>query len=763
MKNHSKIFLILLISSFFTFYPLKTLNGCGGDGYYPEDDFYNLVNPEILKNPGYRPFYLTDSYYSYPSEDTLFNGEYQNIKEWSGYFQQKVSETSIRKFVYEYSPTELSAIKAYVEKGKKSDAVPDILSFFKALKNTEAVNYILYVRELAPFVEGIDQWEGCAHDMDIARGLLTKGEVLYKQAKSEFIKMRLGYQLSRLAHYSGEYQKAVTYFDSFVAPYSSESSIKYKALGHKAGALKALGNMSEATYLFSIVFANSFEKRLQAFRSIDYNGDYFNDALELCKNNDEKVILYFLKALDQVDSYSEEILETIYALKPTSRELEHLIMIKLKRHEYYISESGFDNYNDKALKDFIVSCAEKGDVRDQALWYFFAGYIDYLNGDYVNAASFLSKVNSSNTNDKRLLTQVRIVDHIVKIELKDTIDLDFEDQLIAEFKSIKDDASTSSEMREELNKGYSYYFNRLGEKYLAQGENLKAALCKNAYSGMDLKSNPDEEKIDELIEFLNKTNKTPMEIFLIEKFHYTKASLFEIKGTLALRSADFKKAVEYFNEAESEIAKSEKSYGDPFEFAINNCIECGIGEEGKKYSKLEFAKKMLEYESLAATNNSKAAYYYYQLGNGLYNTSYYGSSYNMTEYFRSYALGGNSSDVVYTLKTSEGKPDDDAIKKYYLNLRGQEPLTQNFDCTIAMEYFQKAMNLAKDKELAAKACYMAAKCEESNRYQGIVDIDNGLGKHKYYKILKDKYAGTEFYNEVLGECIYFNNYVKDPL
>src|SRR5690606_1895299 len=110
----------------------------------------------------------------------------------------------------------------------------------------------------------------------------------------------------------------------------------------------------------------------------------------------------------------------------------------------------------------------------------------------------------------------------------------------------------------------------------------------------------------------------------------------------------------------------------------------------KNYSKLEFAQKMLEYESLAATNKNKAAYYYFMLGNGLYNTSYYGSSYNMTEYFRSYALGGNSSDVVYTLKTSEGKPDDDAIKKYYSELRGKEPLTQNFDCTVAMEYFQKA-------------------------------------------------------------------------
>ncbi|WP_028982418.1 hypothetical protein [Sporocytophaga myxococcoides] len=760
MKATLKIYLILLISIICSIYPVETLNGCGGWEYYPTDNFYNLVDQEILDAGEYQPFYLNlnNDYYFY--DDSVFSGEAANINEWAVYFQNKISKENIKKLVYDYQISDLKAIENFVFKQKKNNLPAEVLSYFSTSQDKDVIPYLLYVRELQPYVTGMDQWEGCAHDNTFATNLLNQGEKMFNGAHSDFIKMRIGYQLTRLAHYSGYYEKAVNYFDKNVAPFSSESSIKYKALGHKAGALKAIDQLSEATYLFSRVFAKCNEKRLEAFRSIVFNGEGFDGALALCKNDDEKVMLYFLNALEDLSSNLND-LTNIYSINPKSKELEVLVMRELKKAENEYVNSGFGNYSDPDLKNFIVSCADEGKVRDVALWNFFAGYFDFLNKDYSGAVSFLNKINSSVTNDTRLLNQVRIVNTVIKIEEKDTIDQAFEGMLLNEFswlESMKD----KDQLPEEFGKAKNYYLVRLSNKYLSNNENIKAELAKSAYYGISLQDNPDENLIDNFIDYWKKEDKSPMDIYLIGMFPYKLSSLYELKGTLALRKADFKSAVYYYNLMDNGKDNTTLSGGDPFEFLINNCIDCG-SSENKQYTKLKFAQRMLELENLALTDKKNAASYYFMIGNGLFNTSYYGSSYNLTLYYRSYADGGYSEDVVYTLKNDEGKPDDDAIKAHYASIKERVGKAQNFDCTKAMEYFQKAMSLAKDKELAAQACYMAAKCEESNRYQGNVDIDNGLGKHKFYRILKDKYAGTEFYNEVIDECKYFNNYVKDPI
>jgi len=760
MKATLKIYLILLISIICSIYPVETLNGCGGWEYYPTDDFYKLVDQEILDAAEYQPFYLDlyEDYYTY--NDSIFNGEATNVNEWAVYFQNKISKENIRKLVYDYEISDLKSVENFVSKHKKSELPAEVLSYFNTSHDKDVIPYLLYVRALQPYVTGMDQWEGCAHDNTFAANLLSQGDKMFKEAHSDFIKMRIGYQLTRLAHYSGYCEKAVNYFDKNVAPFPIESPIKYKALGHKAGALKAIGQLPEATYLFSKVFAKCNEKRLEAFRSIVFNGKGFDGALALCKNDDEKVMLYFLNALEDLSTNLND-LKNIYSINPQSKELEVLVMRELKKAENDYTNSGFGNYSDSELKNFIVSCADEGKVRDVALWNFFAGYVDFLNKDYSGAVSFLNKINTSVTNDPRLINQVRIVNTIIKIEEKDTIDLAFEDMLLNEFNWLES-MKKGGQLPEDLGKAKNYYFARLSNKYFSNNENVKGTLAKSAYYGLSLQDNADESLIDNFIDFWKKEDKSPMDTYLLGMFPYKLNSLYEIKGTLALRNADFKNAVSYYNLMDGGEDQTTLSSGDPFEFMINNCIDCG-SLENKQYTKLKFAKRMLELENLALTDKKNAASYYFMIGNGLFNTSYYGSSYNLTLYSRSYADGGYSEDVVYTLKNDEGKPDDDAIKAHYASIKERIGKSQNFDCTAAMEYFQKAMSLTKDKELAAQACYMAAKCEESNRYQGIVDIDNGLGKHKFYKILKDKYAGTEFYNEVIDECKYFNNYVKDPI
>ena len=81
------------------------------------------------------------------------------------------------------------------------------------------------------------------------------------------------------------------------------------------------------------------------------------------------------------------------------------------------------------------------------------------------------------------------------------------------------------------------------------------------------------------------------------------------------------------------------------------------------------------------------------------------------------------------------------------------------------------MNAAKDKEFAAKCCFMASKCEQNTFYNKVKQ--DGISVYdttKYFAIksqyrnlfreMKDKYAGTQIYKEAIEECKYFDEFVK---
>jgi hypothetical protein len=768
MNKMLKRYVILAVGIICFTYPIKTLNGCGGyDPIYPHDDLHYLINQDIVSAPEYEPFYFDIASKLYPYSDSLFYGYENNINEWYTYFKRKISKEDIYNLVYGYDKLVLDSIKNY-SKNKKISYVPKkVLSYFKNKKRAEALDYLMLVRDLQPIVAERDGWRGDVHDTALVTRLFMQGEELFKKSKSDFIKMRIGYQLSRIAHYTGSFEKSITYYDQYVLPFSSQSIIQYMTLAHKAASLKALNKTAEATYLYSIVFANCIERRLRAFRSALYEGESFNEALELCKNDEERVTLYFLNALEHVNPYPEG-LNNVYSLKPDSKEMELLIMREMKKTEVRYTVSDYDLYEDEEstftqqdLRDFIVSGIEKGKVRNIALWNFFVGYIDFLEHDYVSALDYFNKVKSDKAADIKLRNQVRIIETIIKIDQKDRIDKEFEATILKEIKWLHSLTSGRFEEKYEYKNARNYFLERLSSKYASQGEIMMAEICANVYTPIDLYHKTEEEKINVLWDFLHKKDKSELELYLGEKISYSIEQLNEMKGMMALRKADFKSATQFFINAGS-ISDDEKSYGDPFEFKINNCMECDE-EDDVTYTRREFAQKMMEYESLARKDKRKQAEYYFMIGLGLFNISYYGTSYNLADYYRSFSAGGNSEDVLYKLKGSDGLPDDAAIKEYYANLRGTGTFYENYDCTIAMEYFRKTMSLTKDKELAAKACYMAAKCEESNRYQGIVDIDKGLGKHKFYKILKDKYSESRFYEEVINECSYFNNYVNNPI
>ena len=80
---------------------------------------------------------------------------------------------------------------------------------------------------------------------------------------------------------------------------------------------------------------------------------------------------------------------------------------------------------------------------------------------------------------------------------------------------------------------------------------------------------------------------------------------------------------------------------------------------------------------------------------------------------------------------------------------------ENFSTDLALQYFQKVIELTDNQELAASAAFMAAKCEQNAYF-----VNGGERTYTYFNMLRDQYADTQFYQKAIEECRYFNKYVS---
>ena len=146
---------------------------------------------------------------------------------------------------------------------------------------------------------------------------------------------------------------------------------------------------------------------------------------------------------------------------------------------------------------------------------------------------------------------------------------------------------------------------------------------------------------------------------------------------------------------------------DPFTIHIKDCHDCDFNAPHTKYSKLSFTERMQALSGAAQGQGEAAAAASFELANGFYNMSYY----------------GNGRDIY---DTAQGNFRDSA-------------LSVNMDA--AEHYYLQVVTLSSDRELKAKAIFMAAKAEQ-NRYYSTRKRDADPHRHEYFSMLKASYADT---------------------
>ncbi|MND41358.1 hypothetical protein D3C80_321100 [compost metagenome] len=788
---------------------------CGG-WEDPYDDRVTFFNNHVAGDPDYKPFYYI-AYQSLYDYEEPYSDVMQNTEEWKKYLKtESVDGPIIAGIIYYNDEESLNILK-----NKQESDWPDSLKnngFAVALakkKNSAALDYLLFAKRCEPYVNmPYNEWDPQQPNTEAMDALIKEGEAAAATVKKDnYLQLRYGFQLCRLAHYSGNYEACLRLFESNVAPYKSESTVYYWALALKAGALRKVGKKEESAYLFSTVFSECKNKRIMAYQNVLYLSVYDkynqNNVLALCKNNTEKANFLGVESLGSAGNELKQ-LEKMYKLDPRVPTLDVLLVREISKLEnsymspslalanpkdslrlttYGIVEASSLKIEEKyadSLYTFCNNVANDNKVKEPALWKISGAYIKFMRRDLVAAKASLKQAEGMKMSAK-VRDQFEVLRMLITINEQQTIDASFEAKIYPSLKWLEEKRQQELSSKKEnwdsdlpFTKIYKYLMlNILQPKYLSQKDRVSAALCVlqsemvstqmiekakkdnsirwTIWTSVDfLRNSMNSAEVEKLIQVKNNATKTEYHQLMTNTLNAVGNDfLFELLGTCYLREYNFSKAVVAFKKLPAKYFEDEpyKTY-----LAANSFVDlitdthAPTHRDTKKFTKLSFAQTMIAFEKKAKEDPKNAAFCYYQMANGFYNMSYNGNSWLLVNYYWS------TTDREFNSKT-----DLPYLKDYYFNYTAEQ-------------YYLKALKLTTDNNLKAKCTFMAAKCLNSRvKYPNVpYDVENWseqndiaarkyylmLINNKYFAELKKNYSTTPFYVTAVNECSYLRDFVR---
>lgn len=700
--------------------------------------------------------------------------EAANLLDWQKRTCAYADTADIRIVVYDLKRFELESIKSYWSNksgelaGRLKDN--DFADYLIDLGCKETVDYLLFTRKCETHVtRRDDEWDERTKNIGAMQALVKDGLRAFRKTQSHYIKLRYAYQIVRLVHYMGDFQEAIRLFD-FLLPKidDTDSPIYYWLLGHKAGAIQALGDNVEAAYLYAVIFKNAPELRQTAVNSFVINTDEEWQACYLkCKDNEERAALFTMRASKPQSRIVEEM-RNIYTLEPKSDLLELLLVKELQHLEQEIMGLRKGVGNRKHLKtvkreltntqgqrlielqSFARNCRIEGKVKHINLWHLAEGYLEYLAGDYYAARKTFSEL-KNNLQDKILKNQLKALVTLLDITQIDRLTKESRLQLLGIFQE------------EALIAAYPDLGHFLTDKIaeLYQKARRPGIAFKAHYTLKDLKYNPQHDIIDDLLQTIERPDtlsKLDLQLSFDPLTAEAKDDLLDIKATLLMSEHQYSRALEVLNLMD----RGEwRDYGEfsPFVEKFFDCVFCDeknglVIDTSRLFSRGEILETIIKAESRARLGADNPARIYYNIGNALYNMSYYGHQWRAMDYFRS---GANQY-----INRVDNVVDD--LRFPYGNL-------ENTNVTRAKAYFVESIIRAEEAEnweLAAKATFMAAKCEQKEFYldpNTKLVFNNNIPAAPpeyltYFNKLEEDYYETQFYKEIIEECKYFAAFAK---
>jgi hypothetical protein len=735
--------------------PLKTGLACF---YVPEPYTFNFINRDIIGQDNAADLILKKLHETYFIQDRIKEAEVNNIKEWQLAVCSNAEEEEIKTALNRFSVADYEKLLTNIK--VKSMPVPYqmagnyFINYLHKNKCEDTVNYLIFSKKCEPYAQEINRWSNDKKDLEAMQNLITEGLKAFKKCKSDYMRLRYAYQLVRLAHYSKNYKQAIELYDYLMPKLDvktfdgKKSLIYYWVISLKAGALRHTRQYAEASFLFAKVYENCTELQDASLRSfLIKNEEEWKACMAFCTTNDERASLYAMRA-NEKGSKALNAMKSIYKLAPNNKYLKILLIKELEELEedllgitfnkkrkqlkgLNIPRNGIKSYA-QDLRTFAMQVIAENKVLDKDIWKAAQAYVLLLTGENREAGIALRKLASS-TKDEIL---------------KDQVETFLLAQIIDAFNTTDEETENLAYSIMRNNKHYKengYFPRYLGDKlsnlYLKEGSIGKSYLCHDTYS--DLKRAQPEDIIKDLVKLVEKPELNNLEKLLLsqETEFIMKDELYDLLAVFYMQEGNFEAALESYRK----IPRTNwDNFGihDPFRATITDCHSCPHSKDTiDLFNRGEFMEEILNLQFKIKAEEKDNASYYLKIGVGLYNSSYYGHSWQVMDYYRSV--------------------------RDWVGQRGNAKNKEVKNLGLAAYYFDMARQVANDPEQAAKACYMAAKCELIDFYHSDAYIEPKCCNQvpyipenygKYYDLLLDLYGDTKFYEKIITECQFFRAY-----
>jgi hypothetical protein len=769
MKQKSwNIFTLLLISILFFLGAYKIVTACADFG---ENDIKDesLFAPEISEQDSLSPFYLS---YHLLYENSFYQNnnsfDSTNLKEWYSYYNGKIDSVSLDWLLYKSNQKEIEDLQIGIA---KSDEAKLALIKTHDVGYAEFLSYLALCKRFEAFSNDSYYYWGEKPEADSS--LLLKQpldfEIKWKKEKNEFFRDRYAYQWIRALFYSNNYEACVSATDLCFPQYKN-SSVYFRALSYKCGALKQLSKYLESNLAATNLYLTSKEGRINAYYDFTLqNLDAIKLTAEFANDNKTKCGLWHLYGI-----YGSPLdgMKNIYSIDPSSELMilplmraVNIVELEFLNNPIYYNDGEsyqesdyeylFKNNSSKyswrslhndasdSLTAFIETAIKNPSLHQTEIFKSSLAYLYYLKGNDIKATSILADIENNLSASALVKKQNYITSSLIYLRAvlsKSSLSKE-EENVIANYMRSFEESSSLAFLRKT--NVLRFFKLELSKYYQKNGNDIVQELALSNESDFYSK----EGNLNKMIEFLEATTHTPIENYLIKNYNYQLADFYELKGNNKLYEYDFAGAINEYQKLVN--AGSRKLNANPFLIHIKDCHDCDYLQNGT-ISKLQFAKEMLNTQNAINTpvSTEERAKLCFKLANGLYNMTYNGNN-RVIAQTDFYAINYPYGSISYRWMDAEKVTLDN--------------LTGYFDCRLAQKYYTMAEQFTANREFKAKCVFMAAKCEhniylETGFPGNKKEIDFIAGRN--FKRLKNEFSNTIYYKEIINECGYFCSYVK---
>ncbi|MDE5422075.1 hypothetical protein L3073_07620 [Ancylomarina sp. DW003] len=745
---------------------------CGG-GFWEGMSFYNLFKQTNISAEAFYPF-LRNEYSTFYGED--FYGQQKeiiypkgNINLWLEILSDW-DRKDIERAVYDFDNFDWSERNSEIEKQVKTylDFANLCSQSFSYRNRINTWNYDEVLEQKTA--------DGSA--------LLARANVLVNKETNQQLRMRYYYQIIRIMHYSKDWDEAINFYESKIENQFPKNEMYYYILDQVAGCYYSLNDFDKAAYLFTKVLNKSWDRKKSAF--ISYNFCTYKNAEGrsfFTGKEDEKDLLL----ITSLRNFSDEIsnLNKFISLDANDERVELLFMRALSNVEREIwpkyigvRNKSLPSYENNTTYQHLLKIAEQQAinslVQNKEFWKIISSYLSFIKQDIELAKDKLTQVNAFPEQKKNLSM-------VYEVFAWKELTPENENHLV---KILNQNPEVNDWRYEQKNDWRHLILDKVAHTYYINKEIAKAFLVHNPIE--NIKRINSLELLDALEKLYNKTDKSGYEKDLLK--HKANSSLSVVdyinkqKGVYYLYQKDPGTALEFL--AKTQSGDQTIIPASIFSNNIKECFECEVdsvmSDEVYKadvfafisdsFTLKDLARNLVELEKLtedekqwkAKLANYLLANYYYNISNtgyyrGIINNRGNCCDYNYINYsFYNYYEKKVSEEII-AKKAGYNLSDISNYGKKYFHLS-----------TTAMQYYQNVLSLSSDKELNARCLYLMAKCELNVYYnEGCKDTfttkissyrEITLPKYKSFKVLKEDYTETKFYEMIIKECSYFKMY-----